>query len=284
MPFFYLVTGYFLGKACSDDKSILAFKLKKSCHKWLNLWLKYTLALLFISIILDVCLGQIESWTWNDTYTMLMSGVCAFIDQHEWKLQTYGISTLWFLYCGFLAFCIIYIMRKFVYTAWFLLIIIICQVSFAFFIYNGVTNWLFFYSTLPFLYYGMLIGHYYKNFRIHLRTGTLIFFCIVFFGSAVAEYYYTGKEVIFMNIPLSLSLFMLILKSNKIATFLYEKQLLPQNSNILTLDVYVWHRLVYYMLSVLGIKMYGCDAIVVFLITLTGSVIIRNLLKRNLCL
>ena len=160
VPFFYLVTGYFLGKACSDDKSILAFKLKKSCHKWLNLWLKYTLALLFISIILDVCLGQIESWTWNDTYTMLMSGVCAFIDQHEWKLQTYGISTLWFLYCGFLAFCIIYIMRKFVYTAWFLLIIIICQVSFVFFIYNGVTNWLFFYSTLPFLYYGMLIGHY----------------------------------------------------------------------------------------------------------------------------
>ena len=36
-----------------------------------------------------------------------------------------------------------------------------------------------------------------------------------------------GKDVRFMNIPLSLSLFILILKSEKVCSWLYSKQILP---------------------------------------------------------
>lgn len=227
VPFFYLVTGYFLGKASGEDAPTLTSKLKGSSRKWLRLWLKYTSVLLFISIVLDTCMGQWNGWTLNDTITMIMSGVCPFIDQHEWGGKTYGITTLWFLYCGFLAFCLLYAMRKFVYTRWFLSLVVLAQVLFAIACYKEWTNWLFFYSTLPFICYGLWLGRWHRIGKMRLRTDVVIFLCAVFFVIGVVEYYLVGKDVRFMNIPLSLSLFILILKSEKVCSWLYSKQILP---------------------------------------------------------
>ena len=213
VPFFYLVTGYFLAKSMGGE--VVGEKILKSSRKWFMLWAKYTIIFLLISLFLDFFLSQFDSWTLMDTKQMLRAGVCPFIDQHGWDGRIYGISTLWFLYCGFIVLCLLYALKKYIFTIYFLIIVAVLQVLAITAVYLEWTRWLFFYSSLPFLYYGMWIGHNgKKQFPFSLSAKQLAYLSFALFCAGVVEFIF-NKDVVIANIPLSLSIFLYLVKLMK---------------------------------------------------------------------
>lgn len=92
------------------------------------------------------------------------------------------------------------------------------------------------------------------------------------------------EDVVFVNLPFSVIIFILITSSEveKILRRFASPILLGmlQTSSPVTLDIYIWHRLVYVLIMLLGIDCYGMDAIMVFVITLLASCAIRYCLKK----
>lgn len=104
VPFFYMVTGYFVLNTSREN-------ILKTSKKWLAMWIKYSLILLAIGCLWNWCSGNHVTWSCRDTIDFVISGSNSFIDEHVYNGDTYGLSTLWFLYAGFLAlmlYCIIY--------------------------------------------------------------------------------------------------------------------------------------------------------------------------------
>ena len=56
--------------------------------------------------------GNCFDWTYYDTLCLLREGVSPFIDQVNDERETYGITTLWFLYEGVVGMLIVYILKK----------------------------------------------------------------------------------------------------------------------------------------------------------------------------
>lgn len=276
VPFFYLVTGYFL--SISMEEGNAEGKMRKVCVKWLKLYGKYIALFFLISVVLDVCFHQMEHWTSTDSLWMVLSGNPPFIDQHVWNGHIYGISTLWFLYCGFLALCALYLLQKYLYTKWLLGVIITLQIVSAIALHEQWTRWLLFYSSVPFLYYGMWLGKIAKENASVLHSFkqyvTFAVFSLLLFCASVLEII-LFKDVFIANIPLSLSLFILLADSGCYCKHLYSNILPPPISHIFTLDVYIWHRLIYYLMKIIGIEMYGWDAVIVFIVTLALAMTIR---------
>lgn len=230
VPFFYLVTGYFLSISMEDGNA--EYKMRKICVKWLKLYGKYIVLFLLISVVLDTCFHQMECWTSIDSQWMLLSGNPPFIDQHVWNGHIYGISTLWFLYCGVLALCMLNLLRKYLYTKWLLGIIITFQIVSVIALHEQWTRWLLFYSSVPFLYYGMLLGgRVKKNVSIlhsSKQYATLAVFSFLWFCAGVLEMI-LFKDVFIANIPLSLGLFILLIDSMRYCKHWYNNILPPPN-------------------------------------------------------
>lgn len=126
-----------------------------------------------ISIVLDVCSRQMDRWIPTDCLWMLLSGNPPFIDQHVWNGHIYGISTLWFLYCGFLALCALYLLRKYLYTNWLLGVIITLQIVSSIALHEQWTRWLLFYSSVRFFIMGCCLAERQRKtsaFCIHLNS------------------------------------------------------------------------------------------------------------------
>lgn len=277
VPFFYLVTGYYLGRSICNSQA--DSKMKIACNKWFHLWVKYIITFLIISLLLDIIFTQLERWTITDTQFLLINGIMPFIDEHTWDGKVYGISTLWFLYCGWLALCVLYALHKYIFSKWLLAVVIMLQIALAFAVYKEKTNWLFFYSSLPFLIYGIWIAKIQKEIHLlskHIKCLALITFLIFLIGVIEMR---INKDVVFTNIPLSICIFLLLTWGVDTSKRLQGIVLPPPISHIFTLDIYIWHRLVYYIMKIMGMEMHGFDAIAVFLITLALAVGIRRSFK-----
>lgn len=277
VPFFYLVTGYFLAKSMVVDES--GDKFRRSIIKWFCLWIKYAFVFFVISLVIDISFNQLGMWNVNDVYWMFLTGCSPFIDQHIWNGKIYGVTTLWFLYCGFLSLCVLYILRRFIFKRWFLLVVVLVQIIAAITVYIKLTSWLFFYSSLPFIYYGIVMGNSLKKspgIKNKRKILIVLIASVLLFFIGVIEYKLT-KDVVVTNLPLSLGLFILLLNTDKLSVGLINRGVYVTSSQY-TLDVYIWHRLVYYLLIVVGFNFMGWDAVIVFLITLFGSMMIRKLI------
>lgn len=279
VPFFYLITGFYLGKSICDSRADV--KMINTCKKWFRLWVKYIIIFILISLFLDMIFNQLEDWTFTDTKLLLLNGNMPFIDEHVWNGKVYGISTLWFLYCGCLALCVLYALRKYIFSKWLLVAVIMMQIVLAFSVYKEHTNWLFFYSSLPFLFYGLRIAQMSKRLRFTnkhiIKRLTFVTFLLYFVGVIEMK---INKDVVFANIPLSICIFLLLTWGVDAFKQLREKVPPLPISHIFTLDIYIWHRLVYYIMKIMGMEMYGYDAIVVFLFTLVLAIGIRWAFKH----
>lgn len=108
VPFFYMVTGYFVLNTSREH-------IIKASKKWLVMWMKYSLILLLVGCFWNWCSGSYSAWSCRDTIDLVLSGSNSFIDEHVYNDRTYGFSTLWFLYAGFLALMLSSIFYRFLY-------------------------------------------------------------------------------------------------------------------------------------------------------------------------
>ena len=110
VPFFYLVSGYYMFK---PDERKFSRSIVHNGRKWLKLYVSYMAVFMVVSCVLKLFVpGNGFDWTYYDTICLLREGVSPFIDQVNDERETYGITTLWFLYEGVVGMLIVYILKK----------------------------------------------------------------------------------------------------------------------------------------------------------------------------
>ena len=273
VPFFFIVAGYFCS---SKDSSSLEEPLKKNIKKWFFLWLKFTVVFFVIVTASNLYLGNIL-YTSHDLQTFLKEGSAPFCDMISFAGKTYGISVIWFLYSGTLAFIILYITRKLLFKPLFAVSVFLFFLLAIFVNYETVKIPRFLYLGLPFIYIGVLLRNH--NSFIFKNLKLIIPFAIFSLAACYAEFFYVIKTLGFHNVQcywltpfLSVSLFSLLLCLGDKFTIGVK---LP---TVLTLDVYIWHRFVFFIFAVTGMNnfFWGFDAIVVFVSCIAVAFIMRK--------
>lgn len=109
VPFFYLISGFFLAKkTCNVD--LIPFM--PTAKKWILMWGKYFVVFAIIGVLIDWYCGNITYPNIKDFASLVLTGQCMYVDEHIVATHKLGLLTLWFLYEGALAFALIYVLRK----------------------------------------------------------------------------------------------------------------------------------------------------------------------------
>ncbi len=98
VPFFYIVSGYFL---YDSDEIRLKNKMLKNAIKWMLLYIKYFVIITIISIAVHIYLEQPISFNLDSVLEILSGqGVCKSLDVVQYEGESLGMYVLWFLVSG----------------------------------------------------------------------------------------------------------------------------------------------------------------------------------------
>lgn len=262
VPYFFLVTGYYL---YTSNRSDLSAKLRKNIYKWALLWLKYTLILTSILFILKLIFINENEFKYktSDIFDLLINGTCRSIDVLVANNTHYGISTLWFLYAGFLSFIFLLIFHKYLNKIGFKFIITLIYTLSLITNYfsSNIVIYRFIAVAIPFIYMGYCIKEK-ESIITKLSSALLTKLIILFIVFLYIESFYIKTEIYISTAPLTVLIFMLFIK---------KPNLFRSNLKIpvyISMDIYIWHRLFWILTSILfidicGIKFYKWIAAVV---------------------
>ncbi len=273
VPFFYLVSGYYMFK---PDSRGFGRSILRNWRKWLKLYVAYTAIFLLVSCVLKAAVpGNSYDWTRTDTLSMLLEGVCPFIDEVHHGADTYGIMTLWFLYAGTLAMLVLYAMRNSVGRLSSLLLVALVYVAAV----SVNVVWgervvpRLFTAAIPSLFLGAFIRCHYEAVQgVFLRHKQL--FVSAGFLVAYGEFVINRggyNEIYYSTVPFTCILFVAMLAYNPPALSVVSR--VPVKC---TLDIYVWHRLAYCLVCLAGVSLGPWASLVVFLLVFVVSFFIRK--------
>ena len=98
VPFFYMVSGYFLWH---DNVEKFTAVCMSNAAKWFKMWLWTTVALSVVVVLLKVVYPQpIADFSLRQLVWMTFNGVWPSLERIDIDSHTFGTSVLWFLYCG----------------------------------------------------------------------------------------------------------------------------------------------------------------------------------------
>ena len=278
VPFFFMITGYYL---YSSSNVILGERLLQSSKKWGGYYLCFTLILLIVKTVIESLLKTTSVFTMKDLQAIVISGVCEYLDVLTTPEGKFGISTMWFLYCGTIAMLLFYIIRKWLFNQITMRIIGIVS------LFSIAVNYIsdvpvvprILFQSVPFLYLGMVIHRYEKNIKERLTWDTT-FIIIGVILSIVTLYterfLFPQTEEIYLSTPvLATSLFVFCIKYPHI-----EVKCISRLPVKVTMDIYVWHRLIYALLVLFVYDFQPFSALVVFMMCVVIFSSYR-ILKRN---
>lgn len=271
VPFFIITTGYFL--AAKSTESFL-----ENAKKTFFLWLKYTCIFFVLSTLLDwVFSGGIKNFNLNDVWSLLTSGNCSYLDDRFYEGKVYGFSTLWYLYSISLASFLLHFVKKYLKCSYFLYI----SVFFAFL--GPFMNYICGYKysdffrllilTIPYL----SLGYWVKS--SNRKCPNMIFLYVLimlFLLLGIFEYRYVCAHEFFYQdtyistFPLS---YLFFITFSKLKVRWFAKLHLP---TIITLDIYLWHRVIFFFFIVLHFSFSPFSAMVLYPITFAISYVIRR--------
>jgi surface polysaccharide O-acyltransferase-like enzyme len=276
VPFFYMVTGYFLAQA--NHKKILAASVK-----WFKLWLCNSIIL---AVLVWAIQGKVPDVHLHDCLQLLLLGTADVIS----KLRVHGytcdvVSPLWFLYYGAVSLLIISMIRKFVgggkWPLYLLAAGVLIYPLFAYVLKIDQPSILSLFSlSLSFISIGMLLAKRKNSLRVSLSNCAIIIFLIV---ATICEANYlkgyrSAKcELFVTSIPLAIVLFRVFESLNLPQRIRAIVGWLPVKS---TMDVYVWHCFAAYIILMCGLNFYYLTAIIVFILVSTISVSARKFVHR----
>ena len=148
----------------------------------------------------------------KDVISLVLTGQCLYVDEHIVAAHKLGVLTLWFLYEGAFAFGLLYLLRKYLYSKVMLIVVMTIQLVAAIFVHKGISTWLFPYSSFPFLYYGMWLGMKDKTHHVVKKKMLTIAVVCFFYILGMVEYKCLG-DVVFVNLPFSVIIFLLVTSS-----------------------------------------------------------------------
>ena len=283
VPFFFIISGFYL---YSSDAVRLRARVLAFAKKWFSLWFAYTLILAFVAVIIDKYMGgEFFGWTSHDTIPFIKTGVCHALDIIHINGKGFGISTLWFLYAGAIAFVFFYFIRKYlnaVVVEILISVLLLCATS---------VNYYYFYShpnsgvliirtisvAIPFIYAGYALRRHAG--MIKEVSSAKVLYGIIFFTVTlyIEALFNRHIEVYFSTIPLTILIFIYLIRKPKL---LGEKCSIPVKT---AMDIYIWHRLVYALLFGF-FRLQALEpmaAIIVFITVLAISYLLRQLGVRQ---
>lgn len=239
VPFFFLLSGYYL---YASDKNLLGSKSLRSAKKWFMLWLTYTVV--FSAILFLLKINYME-FALTDMIELLRTGITTSLDLVIINESIFGISVLWFLHAGMLAFLFVYFIRKIIYTrlvnvlmvVWTLFAVSINYFEGKIVIDRSLS------VAVTFIYAGMLLKkHMAALRRVSNRQLMLIMgisLITLYIEAIWARLDMRNVEIYYSTIVLTIVIFVYL--SNNPDLFGL-KQLIPTK---VSMDIYLWHRLVY---------------------------------------
>lgn len=241
VPFFYMVSGFYLYSGGEKRSQI---RMATYARKWFSLWLAYSVVLSSIVLAFNVVNGSAVALTGRDLELMVLSGTCPALDIIHVNDAAYGVSSvLWFLYSGAFAFTLLYITRKLLGTK-----ILSFAVAVVFASSLAVN-----YSTesvivpralsvaLPCIYLGYMMKRHIEVIS-DFSTSRMMLGIALFTTILYVEALFRHVEVYFSTIPLTLIVFMYIVKNPSLFNVRLE---IPVK---VSMDIYIWHRLAFALL------------------------------------
>lgn len=278
VPFFYMVTGYYIYSESPD----FSFKLLRASRKWLLLWFKYFVILTFFSILIHLVSNQFISFDTSSLIEIISGrGTTESLDVVQIGNEQCGIYVLWFLLSGSYALFFMsltariwrkevsYILIAFVYVG--------CMIISIY----GFHLERILYLTIPFLVLGFFVRKYesiiIKIGRIDLLLAVLVLTYVEWFlmqnlGGAHLDSLLTTPILIFVS-------FLIILRMKGENGKIWELMSLLGRSHALT--IYIFHRASYIILLLLiGEIIIPIAAPLCFSFCLTISIICDFLCRR----
>lgn len=279
VPFFYILTGFFI---YSEDIQKSSSKLRKSLHHYSVLWVTNLVLLSVIVILLRYLAGDnSEFLNSQDFNKFLRLGFCNFLSHVTISDHTYNITNqLWYLYGGAIALFFLYITRSKWFTRKFNILIgllAIVPIILSYAISVKVPQYV--YLSIPSIYLGICVNKYrhrlYGISTMQILTGIFMFVVFVY-----AEYI---LSVSLLNRVVACDAYLgtLMLSSLFVIVTLRLPETIKRGGGIpyqASLDIYIWHQLVYVILvGLFEIELYQLDAIVVFVVSMLISIIYRHI-------
>lgn len=215
VPFFYMVTGYFL---YDNTPAKIGMKITKALKNYLKIWVVSFVLLTSIVIIMKVIYSNPLGWSLKDiTDLFVVFGNCQAAELVTIHGVSYGTSALWFLYGGAISLALLLGLKRWLFSKkLFFVVVALYYVS----IFINYRNYYVVPRTISasfiFLYVGMLshklvceYGNLIKN-----RMMILLFITLVLIVGLYMEQilFHCESYNRFVLLPASFSIFLAILK------------------------------------------------------------------------
>lgn len=276
VPFFYMVTGYFL---YDNTLNGIFQKIVKVLKNYARIWIEAFLLLTVVVFCLKAIYTNPLNWTLQDFVDLfLIYGNCQAAELVTINGISYGTSALWFLYGGIISLSLLLCLHRLLFNkVFFVAILTLYYISIAINYRNGYVVPRIISASFVFLYVGLVLHKIMAEHSFLYKREYLMVLAMFLVVALYAEQLLLRCESYnrILLLPASLAIFMLIIS--------YRKQfgggkLLSKIPIKTTLDIYLWHRLLYvFLVGVLNINFHKIDAIAVFLILAVVSIILRNL-------
>lgn len=281
VPFFYLLSGYYMYK---PDETEFGFSILRNWKKWWKLYAVYVGLFFIISCLLKCFVqGNYFCWTYKDTLCLLLEGVCPFMDQVRHEGTVYGIMTLWFLYAGTWGMLLVYMFRRHVGAVrslvW-LSVLYIIVVGINYGAGERVVPRIFT-AAFPALYLGAYIRSHEEAITKVFRSYKIIWIFTAILVSWIESFTFRGgyNEIYYSTMLFTAILFLSLKTSGfgQVSAISY----VPVRCS---LDIYVWHRLAYFLFCLVGLRLEGWASVVVFISVFFVSFAIRKSMEWQKCL
>lgn len=284
VPFFYMVTGYFL---YDNNPAKIGAKITKALKNYLKIWVISFALLTSIVFILKVIYSNPLGWSLKDITDLFVAlGNCQAAELVTIHGISYGTSALWFLYGGVISLALLLGLKRWLFNkTLFFVVVVLYYVSIFINYRNGYVVPRTISASFIFLYVGMLshklvcnYGNLLKNRMIILLFITLV----LIVGLYVEQFLFHCESYNrFVLLPASFSIFLAILNCKTQCGGVKWLQYIPVKC---TLDIYIWHRLLYAVLvGVLGFNFHKMDAVVMFSLLAIVSFVMRKYICLKRC-
>ena len=218
VPFFYMVTGYFLYDTNSNN---IGNRIIKALKNYARIWIVAFSSLTAIVFCLKIIYSNSLSWSSQDFIDLLLiDGNCQAAELITINGVSYGTSALWFLYGGVISLALLLSIRRFLFRkVFFAIILVLYYVSISVNYKNGYVVPRILSASFIYLYSGIVLHKLISDKCSIISYGSktlLVLAVLLIMGLYLEQLLFRCESYNrFLLLPTSAVIFMLIVGSKK---------------------------------------------------------------------
>lgn len=279
VPFFYMVSGYFL---MSNN---IELKLENNFKKWIKLWLKYFIIIGIVSILLHSFYKESIVFSRHDIIEILLyDGNTLSMDHIVINGESTGLYTIWFLLCGAYSFLFYYFYKRYLGNRFIMLIVIFIFLFGITLILEGFHVSRFVYLSIPYIGLGMLVRKYQNKVCGHNKMTKVMILALL--CGTYLEFHFANLHGVSLETTIlsPFLMFLVVLEMTKCNLQSKFAQQVASVGRSTTLEIYIYHRPVYaLLLAITPPSQYyiyqNFGAIIVFIFTLSLVILCHKIIS-----